>query len=346
MPKPKKTGRKPSLYKMTELQLLQTRFCDLSVTWQKTPIERLVKKIFHELKAKKILHKPHIWLSTEWFSPDHHPGIAVPFYLAHPRLKELEKKMMYEIEGGALKDALKILRHEAGHAICTAYRLHYKPKWRKVFGSPTKPYPKAYKPEPISKKHVLHLGWWYAQAHPDEDFAETFAVWLSTPKTIWKERYQTWPALKKLECVDELMQEIANKKPLVQSRRTIEPLSQNTDTLGEHYKLRRKIYSHELPDLYDRDLFRLFPRHTKNKRGKKASQFLRENRNLIRQTIAKWTREHEYPIDQVLNAMIQRCRDLNLYLPAQHTETKLDTIVMMTVHIMGLLYKSRRWILL
>ena len=25
----------------------------------------------------------------------------------------------------------------------------------------------------------MHLDPWYAQSHPDEDFAETFAVWLT-----------------------------------------------------------------------------------------------------------------------------------------------------------------------
>ncbi len=327
-------------------KLLAARFCDLPIRYEKSAIQKRVNTVYKEIKAKKILHVPHVWLSTEWFSPDQHPGIAIPFYMVHPRLKKLEKKMLYSIEGESPKECLKILRHEAGHALCTAYRLHYNPKWRKVFGSPTKPYPKAYKPEPISKKYVLHLGWWYAQAHPDEDFAETFAVWLSTPKDIWMERYHNWPALKKLQCVDELMREIAGKKPVVKSTKRIEPLSQNKQTLSEHYRLRRKTYSQELPDLYDRDLHRLFSRHTKNPHAQKASQFLWENRDEIRQTVARWTNEHEYPIEQVLHALIARCRDLNLRLKDTKATSKLNTIVMIAVHIMSLLYKSRRWILL
>ncbi len=322
--------------------LLNTRFCDLRVDYAKSEVAKWVKQLQHELTAKKILHKPHVWFSTEWFSPDHHPGIAIPFYLAHPRLAALEKKMMFEVEGGRKKDALKILRHEAGHTVCTAYKLHYQKQWRKIFGSPAKPYPTSYTPKPVSKNYVLHLGWWYAQAHPDEDFAETFAVWLATPKAVWSKQYRDWPALKKLQYVDELMTSLAGKKPQVTSKKTLEPLASLKQTLRTHYQNRRKTYAKQLPDLYDKDLFRLFSRDQKHKRHKKASQFLRENRDEIRHILARWTREHEYPIQQVLDIMIERCQNLGLRVGLNDAQTKLNTLVMVTVQIMNILYKSRR----
>ena len=145
-----------------------------------------------------------MWLSEEWFSPDGVPGIAVPFYLAHPRLERLERRMMRNVEGGSAESAMRILRHEAGHAIDTAYRLRRRKRWREVFGPASLPYPDTYKARPGSRRYVQHLGEWYAQSHPCEDFAETFAVWLK-PNSSWRRTYAQWPAFHKLEFVDELL---------------------------------------------------------------------------------------------------------------------------------------------
>src|SRR6266567_3408508 len=91
---------------------------------------------------------------------------------------KLERKQMLEVEGGTDTECLRILRHEAGHALDTAFRLHFRRQWRELFGSFAQRYPDFYKPKPKSRNYVLHLRAWYAQAHPAEDFAETFAVWL------------------------------------------------------------------------------------------------------------------------------------------------------------------------
>src|ERR1044072_3467043 len=98
---------------------------------------------------------------------------------------------MLEVEGGTDTECLRILRHEAGHALDTAFRLHFKRQWREHFGSFAQRYPDFYKPKPKSRRYVLHLPTWYAQAHPAEDFAETFAVWL-TPRSRWRRRYRSW----------------------------------------------------------------------------------------------------------------------------------------------------------
>ena len=87
-----------------------------------------------------------MWLSSEWFSPDGIPGIAIPFYLAHPRLRKLEHRQILEVEGGTEGECMRILRHEAGHAIDTAYRLHRRKRWREIFGSFSQPYPDSYRP--------------------------------------------------------------------------------------------------------------------------------------------------------------------------------------------------------
>ncbi len=137
---------------------------------------------------------------------------------------KLERKQMLEVEGGTDPECMRILRHEAGHALDTAFRLHFKRQWRELFGSFAQPYPDFYKPKPKSRNYVLHLRAWYAQAHPAEDFAETFAVWL-TPRSRWRRRYKGWPALRKLEYIDDVMQELAGTKPRNRTRTKVEPLS-------------------------------------------------------------------------------------------------------------------------
>src|SRR3712207_5133915 len=184
---------------------------DIGVTGVQTcalPICRL----HFELDESGLRFRPHVWLSEEWFSPDGVPGFAIPFYLAHPRLMKLERAQMLEVEGGIEKECMAIMRHEAGHAISNAFGLHRRRRWRETFGRFSVPYPEHYMPDPNSRSFVLHLGAWYAQAHPAEDFAETFAVWLA-PASRWQKRYVSWPAMRKLRYVDELMKGPAGGGP-------------------------------------------------------------------------------------------------------------------------------------
>ncbi|MEO5762167.1 MAG: putative zinc-binding metallopeptidase, partial [Vicinamibacteria bacterium] len=181
--------------------------CDLGLRIEGTALEGRVKALYANLEARGLRFRPHVWLSDEWFCPDGVPGIAIPFYLAHPRLMRLERAQMLEVEGGTPEWCLQILRHEAGHAIENAYALRRRPGRVQAFGKTSEPYPDHYTPRPYSKRFVVHLDAWYAQAHPDEDFAETFAVWID-PETPWRKEYKGWPALRKLEYVDSVMKEV------------------------------------------------------------------------------------------------------------------------------------------
>src|SRR5690242_17443723 len=185
-------------------QLLDLRFSELGLQIEGSWLDARVTMLHDELAARGLTFQPHYWLSAEWFTPDGVPGIAMPFYLAHPRLMRLEKAQMLEVEGGTPEWCLQILRHEAGHAFDNAYELRKLRRRVRAFGRPSTPYPDFYLPKPYSKSFVLHLDSWYAQSHPDEDFAETFAVWLS-PDSDWRVRYAEWPALRKLETMDGLM---------------------------------------------------------------------------------------------------------------------------------------------
>src|SRR3954467_9652518 len=238
-------------------RLLDLKMCQLGVSIEQSVLSERIAELQTELEAHGLAHfKPHFWLSDEWFSPDGVPGVAVPFYLAHPRLERLERTHMLDVEGGTPEWCMRILRHEAGHAIDNAYKLRQRRRRQQIFGPSYKAYPQFYDPKPYSKSFVLHLDSWYAQSHPDEDFAETFAVWLSVPE--WRERYAGGAAVKKREYMDGLMQDVAGKPALVRAPRRVDPLPSIRKTLRLHYDRKRRHYGLLHPDFYDRDLRRLF----------------------------------------------------------------------------------------
>src|SRR5579864_9070237 len=204
--------------RLSDEELLKVRFCDLKLSIERSPLARHVRRLYQDLERRGLPVRPHMWLSEEWFSPDGVPGIAVPFYLAHPRLERLERRIMGEAEGGNTRLLRRILRHEAGHALDNAYRLRRRRRWREVFGPASLPYPARYRARAGSRRYVHHLGEWYAQAHPTEDFAETFAVWL-TPRSGWRKSYAGWPALHKLQAVDELMASVRGRRAPGRPRR-------------------------------------------------------------------------------------------------------------------------------
>lgn len=324
----------------TDEQLLEVRMCDLNLTIEGTILEKRIAHVQSELDARNLRFTPHYWLSDEWFSPDGIPGIAIPFYLAHPRLEKLERSQLLEVEGGDEGWCLKILRHEVGHAIENAYRLRLRKQRKEIFGKSSVPYPEYYSPRPYSKSFVLHLDPWYAQSHPDEDFAETFAVWL-TPHSRWEERYVGWPALKKLQYMESLMLDIAGKPASVTNTKTLDPLETLTKTLGEHYAHRRQKYGREHPSFYDKDLRFLFSDRPEFAKAQLASAFIRRKKRHIRSIVSRWTGTYQYTIDKVLEAMIVRCSELGLRLMLSEDDTLKQFTVLLTVQTMNYLHSGR-----
>lgn len=325
----------------SDQELLDLRFCDLGLKIQDTVFPRRMERIYKELADRGIRFRPHIWLSHDWFSPDGIPGFAIPFFLAHPRLMKLEDRQVLEVEGGTDRWCTLLLRHETGHAIDSAFRLHRKKLWRNTFGSFSRSYPDVYRARLLSRSYVHHLDAWYAQSHPAEDFAETFAVWLR-PGVRWRRRYADWPALRKLECVDTLMKEIAGKTPPVRDRSYMSPLSRLKLTLGEYYKNKRARYMSDYLVIPDSDLLRLFSRDGSRR---KAAALLRRTRPKLRQVVARGTGEHPYTVDQVLKDMIIRCREMNLVVNRPEEIVKLEAAVLLSVRTTNYLQKSgRHWI--
>ncbi len=314
--------------------------CDLGITLEGSALETRLRELDAELDQRGFRFRPHYWLSDDWFTPDDVPGIAIPFYLAHPRLMQLEQAQLLEVEGRTRAAGMRILRHEAGHAIDNAYRLRRRRRRQRLFGRSSVPYPEHYTPKPYSKRFVLHLDSWYAQSHPDEDFAETFAVWLN-PRSMWIRRYADWPALKKLEYMDGLMRTVAPARPLVTTRRVVEPLTRLRKTLREHYERKRHHYGVNYPDFYDRDLRRLFSDAPEFAQHPRASRFLNRIRAGVRRNVARWTSTYQYTIDQVLEDMVARCDALNLRLTSPEEQVKLDFTVLLTVQTMNYLHSGR-----
>ena len=328
-------------------RLLQLRLKDLKLDFEHTPLQRRLEQLYRELASRRLLVRPHAWLSDEWFSPGGISGIAIPFYLAHPRLIRLERLQLLEVEGGTSVEFMRILRHECGHAVQHAYELQKRREWQRLFGRSSTPYPEAYRPNPASKKHVQHLRRWYAQSHPDEDFAETFAVWLQ-PRSDWRRRYAGWPALKKLQYVDRLMKELADISPAVRSRQRVDPLHSLSTTLFEHYTVRRALYSVEYPKTWDDDLRRLFSNDSRVRSNESAAAFLRRHRTAIRRIVSRWTGEYQFTLDTVLGDMIGRCRELGLRVVGSERQVLTDFMVLLTARSMEMLSKQGRrdWIAL
>jgi hypothetical protein len=319
-------------------QLLDVRLADLKLSIEGTLASR-IEQLRTELEARGLRFPLHFYLSDEWFTPDGGTAIAIPFYLAHPRLERLEEAQMFEVEGGEHEWCMRILRHEAGHAIDHAFRLRRRRKRLEMFGPSSKPYPEFYTPKPYSKSFVLHLDSWYAQSHPDEDFAETFAVWL-TPNSEWRPRYAGWKALPKLEYMDALMQSLVGQDAPVDRREEIDPLPSLKTTLRQHYRNKRKHYGVDHPNFYDRDLRRLFSDAPEFASHMTAAQFISRIRRQVRRVVAGWTGAYQYTIDQVIEDMITRCRELKLRLATPEEQARQEFTVLLTVQAMNYLHSG------
>ncbi len=325
---------------LPEDELLNLRLADLPLRVEGSVLEGRVDELRQELAARRLEFPLHFYLSEEWFTPDGESAMALPFYLAHPRLEKLEETQMLEVEGGDYQWCMRILRHEAGHALDNAFGLRRRRHRRELFGSPREPYPEFYAPKPYSKSFVLHLDSWYAQSHPDEDFAETFAVWL-TPNGNWAQRYAGWPVLRKLEYMDDLMQSIAGHPPRDARVGEVDPLRRLRTTLRQHYRRKRRHYGVDRPDFYDRDLRRLFSDAPDHASSITAAQFVARNRRQVRRLVADWTGIYQYTIDQVIEDIIVRCRDLKLRLAVPEDRARQEFTVLLTVQAMNYLHSGR-----
>jgi hypothetical protein len=301
-----------SLQEMSFEELLNLRFCDLPVTMETPEIRESIALLKAELIQKAVYSELIFYIGDEWFSPDQVPAIAFPFYLAHPKLKALQFEMMHEAEGAEPKEQMKILRHEAGHALAHAYQLPRRRSWQKIFGDPRAGFSDFYRAKPYSRRFVRNLEDNYAQSHPEEDFAETFAVWLD-PESCWPKQYATWPALAKLEYVDSLMRQLRNQSPRIKTGYLAYDINSSRKKLSSHYEEKKKHSMEQDPSYFDRELQAIFVRQRETENPEiTASAFLKRHQNNLIDTIRRWSHERKYTVENLLAKILIRCRDLNL----------------------------------
>lgn len=325
------------LSRLSEEDILNLKICELPLTIEGTWLQNCVAELYRELEGKGIQFRPPCYLADEWLTPDGEPIVGIPFFLAHPELIKLEKKMMLDVEGGTKSWCMKLLRHETGHAINYAYKLYRRKRWQKIFGKFSQEYGDTYRFRPYSKRFVRHLEDYYAQYHPDEDFAETFAVWL-TPGSNWENKYRGWKALAKLRYVDELIQEIKEKKPLVEKGKKYWHLSRLRITLNNYYKKKKQSYAEEFPDFHDTNLKRIFIESEGSKKEVTAADLIRRHRKSILNSVSTWTGEKKYIIDDLLKTLAERCRDLDLVIGEPEDVAILKISTYITALIMNYIY--------
>lgn len=322
-------------------ELLDVRFCDLDLRIEGTALEERLRRLDDELERAGLRFRPYVWLSTDWFTPEGSTGFAVPFYLAHRRLVQLEHSQMLQAEGSTNDQCMKLLRHETGHAIDNAYRLHRRKDWRQTFGRYSEPYRYDYLVRPSSREFVQNLGFWYAQSHPAEDYAETFAVWLGHHGR-WQRQYEGWAALAKLEALDDILQDVAEKRPL-RTRDRVDSLPRLRTTLREHYRKKKLLYGGQEPWSHDRELGWLFRPRTGAADAPRAATFLRRSQQELVAKVAALTGLHRYVVDQALDTMITRCRELDLRMARSRAHTRLGAAVLLTMVTLALSHGRGRF---
>ena len=326
---------------IAEEQLLDLRICDLPIRIEGTWLQERVAQLYQELKAKNIPFEPHCYLADEWLTPEGEPVIGIPFYLAHPRLVALEKKMMLEAEGAEPDGCMRVLRHESGHALSYAYDLHRKRSWQRVFGHPSAEYGDTYRFRPYSRSFVRHLDHHYAQYHPDEDFVETFAVWL-TPGLDWRAQYEGWKALDKLLFVDRLMQGIAGKPPLRNNGKQYWKAGRIRRTLRRHYQQRRHAEAENYPDFHDANLLSMFREGQASGETRPAvARLIQAHRKQLLASVAGWTGEGRYMVNEVIKAIHQRAKALRLVIDGPETAALLQLSTYVTTLLMNYRHTNR-----
>ena len=331
----------PDWADLSDEPLLEKKISKLGLSLEGTPLQTQVHQLYDELSQKGLTFHPPCHVGDEWFVPVGIPAIFVPFFLVHDRLRKLEARMMLEVEGDNPEWCMRLMRHEAAHAYAYAYQLFKKRKWQRMFGrTSTGATPQFYRPRPYSHSYVVHLDDWYAQSHPDEDFAETFAVWL-TPGFDWRSRFKGWKALQKLEYVDELMRSLAGQTPPHQPVYRVRDYNFLNIKLKTYYVRKRKLYEDSYPDFYDRDLRQLFAGGSGVEPASKASLYLRQRRRQLMDAVCEATNEKKYRVNKLLARLIERCDQLDLYLKPGDAPPDLHVTAYITTLVMNYLFTGK-----
>jgi hypothetical protein len=324
-------------------ELLNTRICDMGLQIAGSPVESFIKRLYRELEDRGLPFRPEVYLTDSWGCPDGVPVIGIPFYLTDKRLARIEEEQTGDIESSSW--LMMLLRHEAGHAINYGYRLYRNPEWVEAFGPFSRPYRDTFRPNPWSRQFVRHLthhqyGKTYAQKHPDEDFAETFAVWL-TPRSGWRRRYRHWPALRKLEFVDRLMKSIRDETPKCTRGQLCTPVDEMDMLLAEHYGQRAERYRTTAQGYVDDKLREVFP-PVRGRTLIPASDLLRKHREELVLRVIRWSGLEEDEVQTLLAKLEDRAMALGLTFRRGQLAAKImDVTALATALAMDFAYTGR-----
>lgn len=330
----------PAWVQLSDEELLEKKISQLQLKIEGAELDPLVRQLYDELSRKGLAFHPPCHIGDEWFVPVGIPAIFIPFFLVHERLRKLERKIILEVEGETPEWFMMLMRHEAAHAYSYAYQLYRKKKWQQTFGLASTEETEFYRPRPYSRSYVVHLDDWYAQSHPDEDFAETFAVWL-TPGLDWRQKYRGWKALQKLEYVDELMKSLAGKPPVHRTEYRLADYDCLGIKLKAYYAKKRKLYEDSYPDFYDNDLRQLFNAGPDVTDRFKASAYLRAHRRQLMNSVSQWTNERKYRVNKLLSRLIDRCDRLDLHIRADNPHQNLQVSAYITTLVMNHLFTGK-----
>jgi hypothetical protein len=330
-------------WETVRFELLKTSISAFDLAIEGSPLERFVDRLHREMEAKGFRFKPDVYLTDIWGCPDRTPVIGVPFYLADPRLARLEEEQAGEVEDS--RTIMMLLRHEAGHAVNYAYRLWRRPSWGEIFGPFTKPYRDVFHPDRASRHYVRHIaaypyGRTYAQKHPDEDFAETFAVWL-TPRSDWRGRYRNWPVIRKLLYVDRLMKDIRGSAPDSRRGRHLRPLDRMNLTLAEHYGKKAERFRRDARGYVDDSLHDAFPASRGQVLRPAAALFKRYHDRLV-ERVVHWSVLTPAEAGALLRKLEARAAALGLsYRPGAEGERLMDVMSLVIALALDFAYTGR-----
>lgn len=327
----------PARWDTERAELLGRRISELGLAISGSRVERLVARLYQELAAHSIAFTPPVYLSDQWGCPDGTPLIGVPFYLADARLERIEAEHAGDIESD--DEAMRYLRHEAGHAINYAFRLHERREFAALFGDYGRPYSEHYATDPLSRDHVRHILGWYAQKHPDEDFAETFAVWL-TPGLDWRTEYAGWGALRKLEWMEGVIREIAPLSPQLPALTDDDlPVGAMHWTLADHYSGDERLPLGDARQ-FDGDLRRVFATTADAPAGERAAEFLARHEGELVTRIAYWSGVGPAAVRSLVRALTERSSALDLRVAGLEAATLIELAVFGTTVVMHWRYTN------
>jgi hypothetical protein len=319
-----------------ETTLGGTPLRDLGLSIAGTPLETVLVAFQSELERVGLTRvKPDFYLSTEWGVPFGTVSVAIPFYLARVDLTALHARRFGLVEGASPADVLRYLRHEMGHVLNYAYQLYEQEEWVRHFGPITRPYLEEYQPRPFSRDYVVHLPGWYAQKHPDEDWAETFAVWM-TPGRDWRAEYATWPtALAKLEYCDRTVAALRRHDPPVTATERDEEVSTLSASLDEYYR-GLALEAVEVPGL-DGALQTIFEdlEQAEQSAGTRrpAADLIRRLERPLQVDVYRWTGHFPERTGALVRRLAERADQLGRVYAA---ERELDVAVALTAFVTAL----------